>query len=276
MIVRGMRGLGDNIYQRAFVKPLQEQRTVYLDTPWPQLYSDLPNVRFINPQTQLRTQRKNMARFGGWSQPPRGVQELRIAYGSEGILNGMRGCFRIQHGEFDLPDFGASPFQQPYVVVRPVTIRSEWVAETRNPLPEYVSQAAAHAAALGYRVISVADLADGHEWAVGLPPAHDRFHAGELTIEQLISLVRGAAALIGPTGWIVPAAIAAHVPAWIICGGQGGFNSPENICPPGTQVSFAVPDNFCKCKLKTHNCDKRITGHESKFAQWAVRYLPVV
>lgn len=276
MIVRGMRGLGDNIYQRAFVKPLQDRCTVYLDTPWPQLYSDLPNVRFIHPVTQLRTQRKNLERFTSWSQAPRHTQELRIAYGSEGILRGMRGCFRVPHGEFDLPDFGPPRFAQPYVVVRPVTIRKEWVAETRNPLPEYVAQAAAHAAALGYRVVSVADLADGHEWALGLPPAHDRFHAGELGVEQLLALIQGAAAVIGPIGWIVPAAIAANVPAWVICGGQGGFNSPANICSQGTRVSFAVPDNFCKCKLKQHDCDKRISNHENQFAQWAVRHLPVV
>lgn len=274
MIVRGMRGLGDNIYQRAFVKNLRG--TVYLDTPWPQLYQDLQHVKFIRPQTQLRTQRKNLERYGEWVHPPRGLPELRIAYGSEGIIRGMRGCFRVPPAEFDLPEFGPSIVQQHYVVVRPVTIRSEWIAETRNPLPEYIAQAAEQAAAMGYRVISVADLADGHEWAVGLPPAHDRFHAGELSVEQLMSLVRGAGAVIGGIGWIVPAAIAAQVPAWIVCGGQGGYNSPENICPPGTQLSFAMPDNFCKCRLKTHNCDKRISNHADQFARWAEEHLALV
>lgn len=274
MIVRGMRGLGDNIYQRAFVKQLAGP--VYLDTPWPQLYQDLRHVKFIRPNTNLRTQRKNLGRFSAWSLPPHGSQELRIAYGSEGILRGMQGCFRVRPGKFDLPDFGPAPFQQPYVVVRPVTIRSEWIAESRNPLPEYVAEAAQHAADLGYRVVSVADLADGLEWAVGLPPAHDRFHAGELAVEQLLALIQGAQAVIGGIGWIVPAALAADVPAWIICGGQGGFNSPENVCPPGTRLSFAIPDNFCKCKLKQHNCDKRISNHANLFTQWAARHLAVV
>ena len=45
MIVRGMKGLGDNIYQRAFVKRLPGP--VYLETPWPELYEDLPGVKFV-------------------------------------------------------------------------------------------------------------------------------------------------------------------------------------------------------------------------------------
>lgn len=274
MIVRGMRGLGDNIYQRAFIKNLAGP--VYLDTPWPQLYADLPNVHFLRPQTQLRTQRKNLERFGAWVHAPRHRSEMRVHYGSEGIIRGMQGCFRVAPAEFDLPDFGPTPFTQPYVVVRPVTIRQEWVAETRNPLPEYVAQAAQHAAELGYRVVSVADLADGKEWALGLPPAHDRYHSGELQVEQLMALLQGASAVIGGVGWIVPAAIAARVPAWIICGGQGGYNSPAKVCPPGTTVAFAVPDNLCLCKLKQHNCDKRISNHAAQFAQWAQKYLPVV
>ncbi|MNR03245.1 hypothetical protein D3C85_1191310 [compost metagenome] len=109
-----------------------------------------------------------------------------------------------------------------------------------------------------------------------MPPADVRYHKGELPVEQLLALVKGAAAVIGGIGWLVPAALAARVPAWVICGGQGGFNSPHQICPPGSTITFAVPDNFCRCKLKQHNCDKRISNYDQQLTAWADRYIPVV
>lgn len=275
MIIHAMRGLGDSIYSRAFIKQLPGQ--LYVDTPWPELLADLPNVQFIRPQTNLRTQAKNIARHADWIMPPGRQPTRQIRYGAEGIIPGMIASFGIMPGEFDLPPLPPSPVEGKYVVVRPATVREEWRADTRNPDPEYIAWAAAEAMRRGYKAISVADLQGNHEWAVGpLPPADVQYHKGELPVEQLLALVKGAAAVIGGIGWIVPAALSAKVPAWIICGGQGGFNAPELICPAGSTITFAVPDNFCRCKLKQHNCDKRISDYDSKLASWADRHLPVV
>lgn len=272
-LINGQNGLGDNIYARAFVKALKGD--VYLRTPWPELYRDLPNVQFFNPETELRTQAKNASRFDGWVTPPV-MKAKRISYGLDGIWNGLQVRFGVMPKEMDLPDFGPSPVQGRYVVVRPVTLRDEWRADTRNPLPEYVAQAAAVARARGYQVVSVADLCKA-EWLVGEPPVADvTFHAGELQVEQLMALVQGASALIGGIGWIVPAAIAAKVPAWIICGGQGGYNAPEKITHPSMDLScieFAVPDKFCRCIERFHDCNKEITDYADKFAVWADRNL---
>lgn len=275
MIIHGMRGLGDNLFQRPFVKALG--KPVYLDTPWPEIYAGIPDVHFIRPVTPLRTQTKNIARHNQWVMPPGRQPTRQIRYGTEGIINGMIASFGIRPGTFDLPPLPPSPESGRYVVVRPATVRSEWRADTRNPDPEYIAWAAAEAMRRGYRVISVADLADGQEWGVDpMPPADVRYHKGELPVEQLLALVQGAVAVIGGIGWLVPAALAARVPAWIICGGQGGFNSPHQICPAGSTITFAVPDNFCRCKLKQHNCDKRISDYEQQLTDWADRHLIVV
>lgn len=275
MIIHAMRGLGDSIYSRAFIKALPGE--LYVDTPWPELLADLPNVYFTRPQTTLRTQAKNIARHNTWTMPPTRQPTRQIRYGAEGIIPGMTACFGIAPGEFDLPPLPPSPEQGKYVVVRPATVRSEWRADTRNPDTSYIYLAAWTAIQRGYKVISVADLVEGQEWAVDhLPPADVQYHKGELPVEQLLSLVANASAVIGGIGWLVPAALAAKVPAWIICGGQGGFNSPQQICPPGSTITFAVPDNFCRCRLKQHNCDKRISDYDSKLAKWADRLLPVV
>lgn len=276
MIVHGMRGLGDSIYSRAFIKALPGE--LYVDTPWPELLKDLPNVHFIRPQTTLRTQAKNIARHADWVMPPGRQPARHIRYGAEGIIPGMTASFGVAPAEFDLPTLPPSPEQGKYVVVRPSTVRSEWRADTRNPDPEYIYRAAWEARLRGYKVISVADLQEGQEWLVGeLPQAHVQYHKGELPVEQLLSLVANASAVIGGIGWLVPAALAAKVPAWIICGGQGGYNAPELITPKGqTNITFAVPDNFCRCRLKQHGCDKRISDYDAKLTAWADRAIPVV
>jgi hypothetical protein len=272
MIIHAMRGLGDSIYSRAFIKALPGE--LYIDTPWPELLADLPNVHFIRPQTTLRTQAKNIARHADWVMPPTRQPTRQIRYGAEGIIPGMTASFGVAPGAFDLPPLPAFPWSRKYVVVRPATVRSEWRADTRNPDPAYIWDAAIRARALGYDVISVADLEEGKEWIVEPEPYADaRFHKGELPVELLLALVANASAVIGGIGWLVPAALAAKVPAWIICGGQGGFNAPELICPSGSTITFAVPDNFCRCRQKIHNCDKRISDYDSKLAQWVDRHL---
>ncbi len=276
MIIHGMRGLGDNLFMRPFIKAVP--KPVYLDTPWPEIYAGIDGVHFIRPQTNLRTQAKNIARHTTWTMPPTRQPTRQIRYGAEGIIPGMIASFGVMPGAFDLPPLPPSPETGPYVVVRPATVRSEWRADTRNPDPEYIYRAVWEARLRGYRVISVADLQDGAEWLVESSdyPADVRYHKGELPVEQLLALVKGAAAVIGGIGWLVPAALAAKVPAWIICGGQGGFNSPKQICPDGSTITFAVPDNFCRCKLKIHGCDKRISDYDSKLTTWADRAIPVV
>lgn len=273
MIVQGMRGMGDCLFQRPFIKALP--KPVYLDTPWPEIYGGIDGVHFIRPQTTLRTQQKNIARHTNWILPPGRQPTRQIRYGGEGIIPGMTACFGVAPAEFDLPPLPPSPVEGRYVVVRPVTVRSEWRADTRNPDARYIAYTAEQAMRRGYTVVSVADLQDGQEWFVGaLPPADIKFHRGELPVEQLLALVKGASAVIGGIGWIVPAALCAKVPAWIVCGGQGGYNAPELITPKGqTNITFVVPDNFCRCRLKQHGCDKRISNYDAKLADWADRYL---
>ena len=69
--IRGMAGLGDNIFQRAFIKSLVKSQEVLLETPWPELYQDLPNIKFIKPNTRLRTQAKNLRNTDNsvWAKP---------------------------------------------------------------------------------------------------------------------------------------------------------------------------------------------------------------
>lgn len=267
--IDGMKGLGDNIYQRAFVRQFDQ---CFLTTPWPEIYSDLPNVLPVRSPTTLRTQAKNVQRYDGqWYNPP-ARRAKPIAYGGHGIIPGMSRAFGIKPGVFDLPDYGLPPIAGPYAIVRPATLRREWIAASRNPDPAYIVEAATMMREAGLTVVSVADLQDGQEWIVGeAPPCDIQLHNGELSVTELLSLTRHATAVVGGIGWIVPACIAMQVPAWIICGGQGGYNYPGRITDPIMDLSrmaFAMPDNFCMCTARDHKCDKRIIGHGERFGRW--------
>ncbi len=273
-----MKGLGDNIYQRAFVKNLSAH-IVYLDTPWPQLYCDLPYVRCVKSNTTLRTQQKNTQRCGAhWHNWPPGIRLKQIYYNDGNIFPGMITTVGVQPSSFDLPIFPAPviPGGKKYVVVRPATVRSEWIAESRNPDPSYIAYCATKMHELGYTVVSVADLVPNVEWLVGEEPYADiKFHRGELTVTDLMGLIQNASAVIGGIGWIVPASIAYKTPAFIICGGNGGYNNPTKITSALyqdlTKIEFAIPDNFCPCRHPIHNCNKTISRLPMQFNAWLTK-----
>ena len=279
--IRGMMGLGDNVYQRSFIKSLVKSKEVLLETPWPELYQDLQNIKFIKPQTRLRTQKKSLEKVDRnlWAGSYYGPA-IQISYDHRGMMRGMRDKFGIDSSSFDLPDFD-SPIQGEYAVIRPATIRNEWKASSRNPKPEYLAECAQMLLDRGIKVISVADLQDGEEWALEpLPKATETYHRGEFSIKELLGLVQHAKIAVGGIGWLVPAAIAYKVPAWFIFGGYGAYNSPENLFDAGrmdlSKVGYALPDDFCRCRDGSHNCRKEISNHATKFAEWLGRYTNLV
>lgn len=282
IFLHGMLGLGDNIYQRSVIRQLGD---VVLVTSWPQLYADLP-VRCVRPITALRTQAKNAARSDLiWVDLDRlhGRAKFgRIGYNGDGTI--LASMFRSVGLNPDCVDFGGPPIPAlstgtafcnesgRYVVVRPATIRQEWRADARNPNPDYLCRAV-DALRKQYTIISVADLKEGDEWAVEpLPFAHRRYHRGEMNVEQLLALVAGAVGVIGGTGWLLPMSLAYRVPMLLIHGGWGAANGPHRIFDPRIDISRvvqAIPDNYCNCNQKNHECDKSINKIDARIDEFA-------
>lgn len=270
LLLHGMHGMGDNLYQRAVLKHCGTRLT--LQTPWPQIYSDLPNVTCMPANSQLRTQRKSeqrsqalFARVNHHGQRPRRwhyVNDPKIS-----IVQSLAQQIGGSGFDFRGPVFDGPKIERPYVVVRPVCLRKEWTSDARNPTPEYIARAIEFLRK-DFTVVSVADLQEGHEWALDpLPYADVTYHAGELNIEQLLGLVRGAVAMVGGVGWIVPAALSYSVPLFLIYGGWGFSNGPNRLFGPGVDVTFidqVMPDAFCHCNSNRHLCDKRISGFDDR------------
>jgi hypothetical protein len=282
VLIRGMWGLGDNIWQRPFVRAAAAKYDVWLETPWPELYADV-DIKFVRGGRRLRTQQKNMDRqpVGRWSKPVPWLREIKVSYtgadlAADSIIRSLEWRWKIGFDPalFDLPNMGPSPVTalRPIAVVRPVTVRTEWRNEARNPRPEYVNALAAELMPT-HTVIAVADLADGREWAVGeLPPAHRYLVRGELAVRELLALVRAADVVIGGVGWIVPAGLALRTRTFVVLGGHGGHNAPEKITDLRLDLSsigFAMPEDLCRCTNMLHDCAKRIADPLLQFRRWS-------
>lgn len=268
--IQGMHGLGDNIYMRGYVRHFPG---AYVSTPWPEIYADL-DVKCVRPDSALRTQSKNIAASGyAWHGSPRYVKRcIQVRYRGP-IMEAMSALFGVSP-TFDLPRF-ASPVtsDRPIALIRPVTVRKEWLNPARNPKPEYVATAAKILRKRGFFVVSVADLQLGAEWAeTPIPEADLYIHDGRLRVTELLGLFQAASVVVGGVGWIVPASVATGVPLYCVLGGNGGYNAPENLVSSAyveaPQIGWAVPRKFCRCFDNRHDCEKDIDDFEAGFNQW--------
>lgn len=273
ILVDGMRGLGDNIYIKAFVQTLSEQNEIHIATPWPELFQNISGIKFQKPSTTLRTQLKNIARISPevWSHETSFDKTLNVHYGAgTNIADDFKRIFGCEP-TWGLPKFKGPKIKKPYIVIRPATLREEWFAASRNPMPEYLAQISDWLRTR-YHIVSIADFEDGQEWPEGeLPFADTAYHLGELTMPEMLGLCQGAAGIVGGVGWIVPFAVSAGVPAFVVMGGCGEYNAHWKITNETmdlTMIKFAVPDKFCMCRDMKHECDKTISDLKGVFSDW--------
>jgi hypothetical protein len=280
LLIRGQWGLGDNIYARPFVKELAKQFEIYLDTPWPEIYEDLP-VRFVLQPRALRTQMKNVRRQAPerWSPPPPHVSLRTVNYGQSdmprrSIPQILAARFRADAdwSSWDLPHWHSAPkHDRPIAVIKATTIRREWKSQARNPRPEYVNWIAQQLMQT-HHVVAVGDIDSVNESLLGgVPPCHQAFLKGELAVTALIDLVRSADIVVGGVGWNVPMAVALKVKIFVVLGGRGGHNAPEIITDPAmdlSRIGYATPERYCRCCNSVHNCDKTIPNLADQWARF--------
>lgn len=282
-------GLGDAIYTRPLLKSAAKRRTLYVDTPWPELYDDIDNLKFVRGERLLRTQNKNIRRQPPerWTPLPAGLGTIALGYGhlemDKGVFAAMERKLPMTAAEaktpdWDLPDMGPSPFDTggaPLAIVRPVMRRLEWDNQARNPLPEYIHFIAGDLKRRGFAVVVIADTSNTHnaEWIEGgVPPPHNQaWLRGEATVNQLMAMIRDATVVVGGVGWIVPAAMATRTPIFVVLGGNGGMNAPNKIIDrrmDGSRIGFATPKEFCQCIDMRHQCVKLIPDLERQWSRW--------
>jgi hypothetical protein len=290
LLIKAPWGLGDAIYIRPTIADAAAWRTIYLETPWPELYEDLP-LYFVKGEKGLRLQMRNVWRQQPtrWVVPPPGIESVALGYGP--IELGTRNVFEAMAYKmpmpmrrapvWDLPDMGECPVDSggaPLALIRPVMRRLEWDNEARNPRPQYVAEIAGDLKARGYAVLVVCDIqVDRELLAEGVMPPHNlALTHGEMNTRQLLATMRDAAIVVGGVGWIIPAAVALRRPTFCVLGGNLGMNHPDVLLDPRMpreHIGFAMPDEPCHCFDMRHQCQKHIS---SLMPQWRrfLRTLP--
>jgi len=145
---RGCYGFGDNLSQRPVIKDLAEKyETVYLQTPIPEFYWDMPNVKFVYPDdvnagTGHRTPSKHLAHVDEtlFVKRPEGIPEQ---IGMTRMVRVGKRCFLERQGtstEVPEPSEHISVFEgirrgagiapERYSFMLPV--KREWVAAARK------------------------------------------------------------------------------------------------------------------------------------------------
>jgi hypothetical protein len=281
LVIRAPYGLGDAIYVRPVIRDAAARHDLFVETPWPELYEDLP-LRFVEPPTALRVQSANVRRqpAGRWRSAPASAPTVFLYYSAEAFSQGTvydamaSKMPPVSAPAWDLPDMGPSPFdtESPLVLVRPAVRRRDWDNASRNPRPEYIEHVAGDMKARGYAVVVVCDLSIGEEWIEGhMPPHNLALTHGELSVRQLLAAIRDAALVVGGVGWIVPAAIACATAAYVVLGGNGGANAPEKIIHPDmdcSRMGFAWPTTLCRCSDTHHDCPKEIPDLAQQWSTW--------
>lgn len=271
--VFGMVGIGDSLHQRAVVSELAKTREIWLRTPWPQLYHDMPEIRLLPHAFHDRAIDRNSAAaasFYSTDSAPTHAVKTSITYADGGVARhgsvvaAMGAAAGAEPGtfEFPVPDawkraarIARAPRGRKLLVYRPLTERVAGASRTRNPDP------AAYKAIFDqlrsrYFVVSVADLAPGDEWQVSLPVEPDiELHAGELALEGLVGLFAIADLVYCAPGMATVLAQAVQTPAITVF---GGFETRESFAGTGSPWLPIEPRRPCGCWREDHACDKEI------------------
>lgn len=276
--VQGMHGLGDCIHERAIVRELLKQgRTVWLETPWPCVFYDLP-VMLVEKATSLRTQKKNAQRERRAytrQRPPASRDILKVSYPPQmvrdagSVLGAMSAVCRVPVGDFRLPipaswrakaDALIAQWKptKPLMIFRPLGDRTEWSGcPARNPDHDHYADLY-EAIRDQFFVVAVADWEEGKEWPVGRSYDADvKLLAGELDFETLAALTDMAGLVMTSPGFAAVLAQAVGTPVAVVFGGYENGQSFRGGAAFAPYLPIE-PVKPCQCFQHRHDCDKRI------------------
>jgi len=279
IFVSGMQGFGDNLLQRPKVRALTKRYDeVYVQTPCPFVYHDIPGLRFVPMDNPFRTQTKHSAAYptSTWTPRPAGIPVSRPSYyvltaGGPGNQERRDAMFADYSPDNAMtlpikPEWIAEAkkyladiqIQKPICVVRRPTLRTEWPCPARNPLACYFQNLMGHYRDQ-YFFVSVADIAEGEEWFDGDVHGFDVcFDHGELSLQAYFGLLSLADMQITTPTLGMVAGIAARCPTFTVWGGLIG---PDFILDDKMGLdlhAYAAPAPTCECLRPDHDCQKAI------------------
>lgn len=277
-------GFGDNIYKRPFIKALaQAYDKVYVYTAFPELFSDIPNVVFCKPYTQLKTQSVWIdyhSKIGTYSPKPfHCTNRIKLNYGRNfkrnmSIANSFEEVIPVKSLDMTLPDiergkegalqvFNSIPKNKKLCIVRLPSIRREWACETRNPKMEYFNLLM-QAYKREYYFLSIGDIDDNERFSEqpNLSLIDYKYHSKELNLWETVNLIKLADMMISMPCFTLPLAISLNTPAFFIYGGYVKHDLLVDSRMKLDKIEYVEPIPFCNCVVNSHNCNKIINETE--------------
>lgn len=288
VLVICMAGIGDNVYILPFIKILAKTYQVYIKTPLPKIFKDVPNIKFIKFDETYRTQQKSLLNDDtAYSSLPKNIYKTYTPQyaGVELLETSIVGSFYKQFNipfheklEWRLPSFknelgnflSKIPKDRKIAIIRPATVRKEWQVLTRNSNPNYIAWCCKILNEAGYYTIAIADLKAGEEWLHDEidVPAQLKLYKGDLGIYGTLELLKHAEIVISGSGFCVPATISSNSNLFLILGGRLMYDGISKTLHPSmnlNKIHYALPDVPCKCPLNEHNCNKTISTLDVDF-----------
>lgn len=279
VLLHGRGGLGDAVYMRPFVREAAIRHLVYVDTSWPEMYADLP-ARVCERMGGLPLQRWHGDKHppNTWHRLP-AAKPINLRYrwhklNRRSMLAEMEKLSKIRPAplRLDLPPLPIAPLSGSFVIIKPPAQRKDYPGPAREPAVEYVHEAVAMLRADDRRIVTLCVWVPGMEEPDGPPIDADiRFENGDVSLMQALALVAAAELVVCGPCWMVPVAMAAGTPCVVIAGGCGGRNNPAAIADSrlGADVRWILPDQYCTCVNRLHDCPKHISDFSEKFAEAA-------
>jgi hypothetical protein len=274
LYIHGMHGMGDNIHQRAIMRQLREKNSIVLETSWPSIYHDMPDIRLARRNVNLRTQQKNSEREADKFSAMRhglGMRQMRIAYSGSDVKASASGTILevmckntgtdFLQADFRLPvpdawngqlfkKLGPLPkisADRPWLVMRPLVGRTEWTGSLKRNADPVAYKEVYEFIRDSYFVVSIADLAPPKEWLVGDPTQSDlSFHHGELVFEDIAALFKQSDLVLTSSGFAAILAPAVETPVISII---GGYETPgcHDAGKRFTPMLTIGPASGCSC-----------------------------
>lgn len=282
IVSRDYFGFGDNIYKRPFIKALARvYDEVYLYTAFPELFSDIPNVKFCKPSTNLKTQAEHIKkheRLGTYvADASHHIPTIKLNYGRNfklgiNVIQSFEQEFTLENDSlvFDLPNieegkdkatiiYNTIPKDKKLCIVRLPSVRNEWSCETRNALMIHFKRIMEVNKDKFY-FLSIGDIDENERFSE--PPPLElidyKYHNKELNLYETLNMIKLADCTLSIPCFTLPLCIALKVPAFFI---YGGYVKHDLLVDPRmdlSKIDYVAPDPFCNCITNTHNCNKRI------------------
>lgn len=274
VFLEGYAGAGDNIWQRPFIKEYAKKvKNFYLMTYFPFFYWDIPNIKFVKPpHLKFKSAIKSMNRGDyKWVDKPRVNEISKPSYwagfkAGKSIATQFEQSWDIKGKDFTMPvkpewESDAKKIikgfktKKKICVIHFPTKRKEWQCPARDPKPEYL-QMIIDKYKDKYYFVSLADIPN-EEFYVTPRGVDKAFHHGELTLEQILGLVKLSDLVITGNCYLLPFALVMGAKIFSL---WGGCQKPELFLSGWDLSNTTVvhPEPFCNCLNPSHDCNKEI------------------